>query len=393
MANDIEIIVNFKSSKDSSTNIGIIPIITLIISVLTLLVSWRVNVHTEKVEETKQLNNYLDKLNEIIIGEEEEKKTELIDDRPSFAFKLEQIKEIDYLTRAYTRNLNSDSRRVVLIYLYESDLINHTKATGHESIGQEGICKTYKDKVQQGNILIESEKANLDTYPYCNLSTNRYYFNNIDMSGVFLKHIKLHNSYLNRANFTRSKLRGANFSKSGLRGTNFTNAELMKANFTDADLERFEGEGCIKILRVKLSLGVIFPWIKLNICPVTNFTDADLRGVNLTNANLSQFIDEKKGCDNPKDCQVANLTYANLTGAKLMKANLTNADLTNANLQDTVFGGTNLYCTNLTDAKNINIDEIKQQPSFWSATYNKDMEAKLNLSDTQKENRESICKK
>ena len=70
-----------------------------------------------------------------------------------------------------------------------------------------------------------------------------------------------------------------------------------------------------------------------------------------------------------------------------------NADLTNANLQDTVFGGTNLYCTNLTDAKNINIDEIKQQPSFWSATYNKDMEAKLNLSDTQKENRESICKK
>lgn len=99
--------VNLKDSKNQLKNISVI--ITIIVSLSLLFVNWRVSEHSKKVEETKQLNNYLDKLNELIVEEkeQEDKKieltVELIHDvlsySPSFAFNLEKIKEIDYLTR------------------------------------------------------------------------------------------------------------------------------------------------------------------------------------------------------------------------------------------------------------------------------------------------------
>lgn len=134
-----------------------------------------------------------------------------------------------------------------------------------------------------------------------------------------------------------------------LNGANFTDAELQGANFTNTNLsilKEEEKEDCNKP----------------NNCTVTNFTDAKLQGSKFINADLSE---------------------ANLTGANLTNANLTNANLTNANLQGVIFGGTNLYCANLTDAKHINPEEIKKEKNWWSATYNQDMEGKLNLSDKQ----------
>lgn len=316
-----------------------LPLILLIITVVTNCVMTE---HTKKVEEAKQLNNYLDKLNEILIGEEngEEngKQTELIDYRPSFAFRLEQIKEIDYLTRAYTRNLNEKSKKIVLIYLYESDLINHSKA-GNGWIGLEGICKNInetinqdveknrktlqelKEKKQKG-IDLSVQEMNTATeinkqfseYPYCNLSTNRYYFDGIDMSDVFMQNIKLHNSYLNGANFSGAKLMGAEFMGSEFRGANFTKAVLKGANFSRSDKDK-------------------------------------------------TFLEE-----------------ANFTGA-----DLTNANLTEANLQGIVLRDANLHKANLIGAENIDINQITKAYNWWTARYDPQIEKQLPLSEEQKE--------
>ncbi|MDJ0511032.1 MAG: pentapeptide repeat-containing protein [Crocosphaera sp.] len=339
------ITVKLEDSKDQLKNISVIVgiisvIVGIIVSGLTFLISWKVSVHTEQVEEAKQLHNYLDKINEIIVSknsQQDSKKTiEFIDNRPTFAFKLARIKEIDYLTRTYTRKLNRDSRRVVLIYLYESGLINHTKATGFEAPGQEGICrfKDYKKKIKKDNILVESNTFNIDTYPYCNLSTNRYYFDDVDMSGIFLKHIKLHNSYLNRANFNGANLISAEFRNSGFRGANFTNARLEKVDFSS-----------------------------------------------------------------PYSGDITALNGANFTGANLSEANLTNTDLT-----DTVFGDNkctqenrkndknlncaNLYKANLTGAKINNPNEITKAYNWWTARYDSEIENQLPLSEEQKQWRE-----
>ncbi|MDJ0729370.1 MAG: pentapeptide repeat-containing protein [Crocosphaera sp.] len=84
--------------------------------------------------------------------------------------------------------------------------------------------------------------------------------------------------------------------------------------------------------------------------------------------------------------------YFAFYNANLSNANLSNANLTNANLQGVIFGGTNFYCADLTDAKNIATNQIKQQPSFWSATYNQEMENNLKLLQKKKADRESTCK-
>ncbi len=310
------ITVNLEGSKDQLKNISIM--VGIIVSLLTVFISCGVSVHTEKVEERKQLNNYLDTLNKIIIGKESGKETKFIDYRPSFAFELERIKEIDYLTRAYTRTLEPESNRIVLIYLYESDLINHSKAIGDEVPGQEGRCKSGKP----------SESL------YCNLSTNRYYFDGIDMSDMFMQNIKLHNSYLNGAKFINAELMGAEFRGSELRKADFTNANLSNAFFNSA----YNSETVLK---------------------GANFTDAKLQGSEFINADLSE----------------ANFTDANLT----------NADLTNANIQDTVFEKANLYGANLTGAKINNPNEITKSYNWWTAKYDPNIENQLPLSEEQKE--------
>ncbi|MDJ0601896.1 MAG: pentapeptide repeat-containing protein [Crocosphaera sp.] len=204
-----------KGIKELVIQITSVILIPLIVFCLGWFTNNKVIQHTAKVEEAKQLNNYLDKLNTIILDKEGGKQTILIDNRPSFAFNLQNIKEIDYLTRAYIRNLNPKSRRIVLIYLYESGLINHTKAQEDTHTGTEGLCKKNKDL-------------------YCNLSTNRYYFDDVDMSNIFLKQIKLHNSYLNGAKFIDARLMGAEFMGSQLKQANFTGANLSNAYFNDA---------------------------------------------------------------------------------------------------------------------------------------------------------------
>ncbi|MDJ0660152.1 MAG: pentapeptide repeat-containing protein [Crocosphaera sp.] len=372
MGNHKKNTVKLKDSKDQFKTISVI--VGIIVSLLPFFISWRVSVHTEQVEETKQLNNYLDKLNEIIIGKESEKETKLIHDRPAFAFKLEKIKEIDYLTRAYTRNLNSDSRRVVLIYLYESGLINHRNAVKHsiddKQIGLEGVCgnyqedfgrlrepiKTSEEKLLKQEKLTEREikkakkaKEKIAKFPHCNLSTNRYYLNDIDMSNIFLENIKLHYSYLDGANFTAATLNGATFRGSGFRKANFTKAELEKVDFSGRHSEKF------------------------TVLKGANFTEAVLEGANFLYTNLSE---------------------ANFTDADLTKANLTKANLTNVKLQGAIFGDAqcteqnknndknlncaNLYYTTLEGAKDINIDEIKKAYN-WRSVKGNDIRKELGL--------------
>lgn len=378
--------VNWKFSKDSLKTIGVITtIITITISILTLLISWRVTQHTEQVEETKQLNNYLDKLNEIIIEEKVEKEGEeiikkkvkkielttelksgLLDYWPSFPFTLRKIKEIDYLTRAYTRNLTPKSKRIILIYLYESGLINHSNAIDDKKskieIGLEGVCKKYQEELNNAVATITSyenssnntnkptdkqvnkAKKAITELPYCNLRTNRYDFRDIDINGVFLQRIKLYYSYLDRANFSNAYLHQAKFNGSGLRKANFTNATLTKADFGSPN-KRHEK----------------------NFTTLTgaDFTGADLRG-------------------------------ADFTGADLSEANLNDADL-----KDTVFGDNGctedkkkedlennkkptlncaiLHRANLKGAKNIDIDEIKKAYYWEKAKYDSDFRKKLGL--------------
>ncbi|MDJ0582439.1 pentapeptide repeat-containing protein [Crocosphaera sp.] len=369
-----------KDSTDQFKSVSVI--LGIIISLLPFFISWRVSVHTEQVEETKQLNNYLDKLNEIIIGEEKSqengqrngKKTRLIDSKPSFAFKLRQIKEIDYLTRSYTRNLNKDSRRVVLIYLYESGLINRSKAIDDKSIGLAGICKNidprknidtlinreqrkisekiinektkiweewdtinleklknfkalfegnvdedYKKKIDRAITNAQEANKKLLKYFYCNLSTNRYYLNDIDMTNIFLENIKLHNSYLNGTNFTEAKLNGATLRNSGFRKANFTDAKLKKVNF---------------------------------------------RGPNR---------------DDPTALNGANFTGAELQGAIFTDTNLSEANFTNADLSDAKFTNADLEKANFKRAKHITPQQIKGAKNWEQAKYDPDFRKQLGL--------------
>lgn len=219
--------VNFKDSKDRLDSI--LKLTSAIISVATLgVVTWT-GFYTfqldKKVEETKQLNTYLDKVGKIISEDTisqngTEKKIDYI---PAYLLSVVEIKQIDHLTRTYTRTLNPESKRIVLIYLYESGLIDKRKAVNNGEIGLAGKCKNF-DKDKNSKI-----SENL----YCSLSTNRYDFNDIDMSGIFLEHIKLHNSYLNKTNFTRAKLNGATLKNSGFRKANFTKATLKKVDFSN----------------------------------------------------------------------------------------------------------------------------------------------------------------
>ncbi|MGK7958008.1 MAG: pentapeptide repeat-containing protein [Crocosphaera sp.] len=284
----------------------------------------------EKVEENEQFSDYIEKMDNIITKNET---IEVIDNRPSLAFKLKDIKQMDHLTRSYTRKLNQESRRIILIYLYESDLINHSKATGLEFTGQEGICKIkdYEEKIEKGNKLIKSKEVNKNEYPYCNLSTNRYYFNDIDMSGIFLKNIKLHNSYLNRTNFTGAKLMGADLRNSGLREANFTKARLKRVDFSSP----YSGD----------------PTALYG----ANFTGADLTEANFTNTDLRDAVfGDNKCTDENKRKDFEKHKKPTLNCANLDKANLTGAE-------------------------NIDIDEIKKAYNWRTAKYDQETKKKLGL--------------
>ena len=228
----------------------------IVISAVTLIAVTSVGVFTflldERVEETKQLNRYLDKVGEII---SDHSTTKYIDEKQQeLSFNFKYITQISNLNRIYLKFFNKKNRGNVIIYLYEYDLIDRSKTTGKEWSGQVGICKEHEDRVDIGNKLKRGEDIQTKPFTYCNVSTYGYYFGDVDMSHETLRDIKLNDSYLEGANFTKADLKGAEFKVSKLRA----------ANFTDADLK-----------------GVDFIW-------------ADLSEANLKGADLSRFIDKEK---------------------------------------------------------------------------------------------------
>jgi hypothetical protein len=231
-----------------------------------------------RLEDEKKLNLYLENIGKII---ENKGKIELIDNRPILSLGLKEIKTIDDLTRTYTRILSKDSRKLLILHLYETGLINHTKALPSTPYGVEGICRTDKnsaaDKIYQeinkaGSDRekvreLEMELSELQSkLSYCNLSTARFDFSDVDLSDLFLKQIKLHYSYLNNAKLIETDLSGAELIDTGLR-----NADLTKANLKHAFLNSAE------LNNANLT--------EANITK-TNFEDANLTGAILTGVKI-----------------------------------------------------------------------------------------------------------
>lgn len=244
-----------------------------------------------QLEDEKKLNLYLQNIGKII---ETDGKLKLLNNRPMLSLKLEQIKTIDDLTRTYTRILSKESRKLLILHLYETGLINHTKAINFTPYGVEGMCnidennaanqiyqdikeaEAVSDQEKVAKLQIELSKLQLSS-SYCNLSTARFYLNYVDLSHLFLKQIKLHYSYLNNAKLMETNLSGAELIDTGLRNADLTKANLTKAFLNDAEFNEAN-------------------LTEANITKA-NFEDANLTGAILTGVKITD-VPEGKDDDN-----------------------------------------------------------------------------------------------
>jgi hypothetical protein len=167
------------------------------------------------------------------------------------------------------------------------------------------------------------------------------------ISGYDLQGITLDNKDLKNINLSSALLEGAHFNKSNLNNANLQKTHLENAYLQGADLIRANLQGAI-------------------------LDSANLQGANLQYANLEKahlgYANLQKDSLFQANLENASLWYANLQGAYLYETNLQGAKLYHANLQRAKLIGTKLneaslflarfdttdiWQTNLEDARNI----------------------------------------
>ena len=163
----------------------------------------------------------------------------------------------------------------------------------------------------------------------------------------------------------RLDLRGTNFRDIDLRDNDFSNADLSRADLSRADLSNAKLSGT-----------------KLNGANLdsANLSRADLNGsTNLSSADLSSA-----------NLNGAKLWGADLNSAKLWGADLTSADLNSANLSGAQIGCLKKSeCTNLTNTKNLTLEQVKSAKNWQKAKYDKDFRIKLGLPPQKPESNKS----
>lgn len=162
---------------------------------------------------------------------------------------------------------------------------------------------------------------------------------NTDIRGANLREGKLQGVNLRKANlqsvnFDLANLQGAILKEVNLQGASFYNANLQEeADLRKANLQ----EACF------LGANLQGAFLSASNMQGVNLRGAKLKGASLTIANL-----EGASLDG------ADLSRANLQGANFMGANLLEVDLAESNLQGTKFRG-----ADLTNAKNIELQQIE----------------------------------
>jgi uncharacterized protein YjbI with pentapeptide repeats len=179
-------------------------------------------------------------------------------------------------------------------------------------------------------------------------------FQKINLSTANLTGVNLQASILSNLNLNHAILSDANLNGADLSGANLTGAILIKVN----SIIHQETFLSIKFVKANLTEANLSKAI-LNLA---NFTHATMDRTILTNTQLREAIMIE-----------AQLVDANLDGADLTKTNLSKANLQGASFKNAILNG-----ANLTDARGLDVEQIRMAKDHKNATFSKTFQDKLN---------------
>lgn len=227
--------------------------------------------------------------------------------------------------------LDADRKRRVLLFLYESGLLDREKTV----VDVEGA--DFGDA--------ELNDVDLSAARLCGVDLRR-----ANLSDANLRRSDLRSADLRRVNFRRADLSDANFNNANMTNADFRRADLSDAVFNSANLNRANLSD-VNLRRANLSNAYL--------------SDADMSRAKLSDVDLSQ-VDLSRVNFSRADMSRARLSDANLTGANLSGADLWRADLSGANLSGASlwranlsgarFNGARLSGANLSDANLADVD-------------------------------------
>ncbi|MBO3464155.1 pentapeptide repeat-containing protein [Aetokthonos hydrillicola CCALA 1050] len=205
--------------------------------------------------------------------------------------------------------------------------------------------------------------------------------------GEPLKNIPLHNANLKSANFNGVNLSGAYLDRANLNGANLYQANLNGANLYQANLN-----GALlnrAFLNSSFLNGTNLAGANLNgaflsgaFLESANLNSSNLNDANLNGANLNRARLMSANLNGAKLVS-ANFDGANLNGTKLVNANLYGANFNNAEFGCVKSSANQTICTNLTNAKNLTPQQVKQAKNWQQAIYDPEFRKKLGLPSEQ----------
>jgi len=166
----------------------------------------------------------------------------------------------------------------------------------------------------------------------------------LDLSNTDIRGANLREGKLQGVNLRKANLQGVNFDLANLQGAILKEVNLQGASFYNANLQE-EADLRKANLQEACFLGAKLQWAFLS---GSNMQGVNLRGAKLKGASLTIANLEGASLDG------ADLSRANLQGANFMGANLLEVDLAESNVQGTKFRG-----ADLTNAKNIELQQIE----------------------------------
>lgn len=193
----------------------------------------------------------------------------------------------------------------------------------------------------------------------------------LNLQGVHLYKFNLYGLDLSNANLSRANLSGVNLIVSVLKGTNLNGADLSEANLSKADLSDAKlNEANLndaKLIEANLSKAelneaklVKSDLIKSNLNGAwlnkANLSKANVRGANLVDAELI----------------AAHLSWTNLSGAYMFKA-----ILKEANLFETDLSRADLFRADLTDIRNLTVEQLRLARNYTLAVISPELEKEL----------------
>jgi len=162
-----------------------------------------------------------------------------------------------------------------------------------------------------------------------------------------LSNTSLEAANLKRTNLSHTRLQKANISKANMHKAILSEVDLSEADLRDSDLSE---SYLTKAILVESNLSR------------TNLSGAHLHRADFCRANLSQT-----------NLSSADIIDTNLTSANLTNSNLAGANLSGANLSKAVLIGANLAGTILTDATNLDYDQLESSLNWEKAIYTESM--------------------